>query len=455
MMPAPSRQPKPAIRKARLGAVLAAVIALVALVALAAFLPSSGSSAGDVPVMRVTPENFARQVPAQGNLQAVTATPVIVPTGVPGPFRIGWIAPDGSKVKQGDVVIRFDPSVIEKRLVDAGDDLRENRLAMEKKQIDGTSELRKLEKDAAMARLELQDAKQFQKKDSLIFSRADIIESEIDQGLAEAREGHAQATRQTRQKLSGTEEALLQIKIRQADAKISQARAALQALTVTAPHDGVLILKRNWRGESTRVGDSVWNGQPLAEIPDLAKMQAEVYVLEADAGGLTPGRQASVTVESAPGVTWPAKIARVDALAKPRVLGSPVQYFAVTLALARTDPQVMKPGQRVRATLFLEQRKGALLVPRQALVDREGRTVVYRRDPKAQGGNGFVPVEVKLGPSSLGRVVVDSGLKAGDVLAMRDPTRPAGAPPEKKDTAHKASPVSSHRRGSGMIIISQ
>jgi HlyD family secretion protein len=155
-----------------------------------------------------------------------------------------------------------------------------------------------------------------------------------------------------------------------------------------------------------------------------------------------------VTVESAPGVTWPAKIARVDALAKPRILGSPVQYFAVTLALDRTDPRVMKPGQRVQAKLFLEQRKGALLVPRQALFDREGRTVVYRRS-----GKGFAPVEVKLGPSTLGRVVMESGVRAGDLLAMRDPTRPAGAPPPKKDTAHKAPPVSSRRRGGGMIII--
>ncbi len=415
---------------------------------LAAFLPTpSSNAASGVPVLRVAPEDFERRVPAPGNLKAVTATPISVPTGVPGPFRIGWVAPDGSRVKQGDVVIRFDPSAMEKRLVDAGDDLKENRLTMEKKQIEGAAELRKLEQDAAMARLELADAKQFQKKDALIFSRADIIESEIDQGLAEEREGHAQATRQTRQKLSGTEAALLQIKIRQADAKISQARAALQALTVTAPHDGVLILKRNWRGETTRVGDSVWNGQPLAEIPDLSRMEAEVYVLEADAGGLTPGRQALVTVESAPGVTWPAKIARVDALAKPRIMGSPVQYFAVTLALARTDPRVMKPGQRVQATLFLEQRKDALLVPRQALFDREGRTVVYRRS-----GKGFAPAEVKLGPSTLGRVVVESGIRRGDVLAMRDPTRPAGAAPPKKDTAHKAPPVSSRRRG-GMIII--
>ncbi|HEV2856740.1 MAG TPA: HlyD family efflux transporter periplasmic adaptor subunit [Thermoanaerobaculia bacterium] len=431
----------------RLSRVLMALAAVaVLLVALGAFLPAARSSEGDVPVVKVEPQDFVRQVPAQGNLQAVRATPIAVPPGVPGPFRIGWVAPDGSRVKQGDVVIRFDPSAIEKRLIDAGDDLREARLKMEKEQIDGLSEVRKLERDAAMARIEVENARQFQKKDALIFSKSEIIESDIDQELAREREVHAEAAQRTRQRLSGTEVALLQIKVRQADAKIQQARQGLQALSVTAPHDGVLILKRNWRGETTRVGDNVWNGQPLAEIPDLSTMEAEVYVLEADAGGLKPGRPATLTVESAPGVSYPARIARVDALAKPRVPGSPVQYFAVTLALDKTDPRVMKPGQRVQAVLRLDEKKDALLAPRQAVFDREGRTVVFRR----KAGGGFEPVAVKLGPSTMGRVVVESGIQKGDVLAMRDPTRPAGTPEVKPPKPPPASPA---RRSGQRVMI--
>jgi multidrug efflux pump subunit AcrA (membrane-fusion protein) len=116
----------------------------------------------------------------------------------------------------------------------------------------------------------------------------------------------------------------------------------------------------------------------------------------------------------------------VDALAKPRIPGSPVQYFGVTLELAKTDPRVMKPGQRVRATLLLDERQDAILVPRQAVFDREGRSVVYRKGP-----HGFEPVEVKLGASTMGRIVVESGLAAGDLLALRDPTRPAGEPAPK------------------------
>ena len=40
----------------------------------------------------------------------------------------------------------------------------------------------------------------------------------------------------------------------------------------------------------------VWRGNPLAEIPKPDVMEAKVYVLEADAGGLRVGAPASVTL---------------------------------------------------------------------------------------------------------------------------------------------------------------
>jgi len=409
--------------------------ALSLLVALGVFLPLAGSfggpRAGAVPVYEVEAGEFARQVPAQGELKAVRATPIVVPSGVPGPFRIAWLAPDGSRVKAGEVVARFDPSELEKLLIDAEADLASARLRSEKERIQGSAELSKLQRDLEMARLELEQARQFQKKDELIFSRQQIIESEIDGRLASEREQSARDSSRTQKALSATELQLIGIDARKADLKIRQARDGLSALSVTAPYDGVLVLERDWRGNPVRVGDSVWNGQPLAEIPDLAAMEAEVFVLEADAGGLVADKPATVIVESAPGASFPAKIRRVDSLAKPRMRGSPVQYFAVTLALDRTDPRVMKPGQRVRATLHMEERHGALTVPRQAVFQQEGRSVVYKKK-----GDGFEPAEVRLGPSGTGRVVVESGVAAGDLLALADPTRTAE---EEKEEAGEGS----------------
>jgi len=420
----------------------AVLAALAVLLVLFAFLPLTGMLAerhSDVPVLRAEKGSFELRVPAQGNLQSVQATPVSVPSGVPGPFRIAWLAPDGARVRAGEVVVRFDSTELVKELADARDDGASSQLKIGKQEVQGRAEIDKLDRDAGLAREELAASQQFQKKDETIYSRHEIIEADIDQDLAKDKEAHSRGARRTREKLDSTELQILAIERRQAEMKRSQAEQGLRALEVAAPHDGVLILKRNFHGEPVRVGDSVWNNQPLAEIPNLGEMEAEVFVLEADAGGLAPGKRASVVLESRPDVEWPAEIRRVDPLAKPRLRGSPVQYFAVTLKLAKTDPQVMKPGQRVRATLFLEDLKDAIAVPRQAVFEQDGKKIAYVRRTGT-----FEPVEVTLGPASMGRVVIEKGIAPGDEVALVDPTRPArsdGEAGEEDEGAGAAAPA--------------
>ncbi len=61
-------------------------------------------------------------------------------------------------------------------------------------------------------------------------------------------------------------------------------------------------------------------------------------------------------------------------------------------------------------------------------------------------------MEVKLGASTMGRIVVESGIAAGDVLALRDPTRPAGAPEIKPAAANRSAPPP-RPSGGGMTIM--
>jgi hypothetical protein len=376
-----------------------------------------------VPVEAVVRRDFVHLVPAEGNLRAVRSTPLAVPMVTTGYFRIAWLAPDGARVRAGDVVARFDATELAKVLANAEGDLAAARLKAGKARSSAGAELDKLERDAAMARIELENASRFQKKDALLYSRNDIIESQLDQELAVAKERHARELRHTRQELGRADSALLAVDIRKADLTIREVRESLRALQVVAPHDGVLILRRNPFGVVPHVGDIAFSDVVLAEIPDLSAMEAEVYVLEADAGGLAVGRPASVEVEAEPGVEHAARIAHVDAVAKPKLRGSPVQYFAVTLRLDRTDPRVMKPGQRVKALLRLAEERGALVAPWQTVFERGGRKVVYRR---RGGGAGFEEVTVTLGPAGLGTTVLASGVAEGDLLAMRDPTGGAG-----------------------------
>jgi RND family efflux transporter MFP subunit len=423
---------------------------LGAIVAASAALPTLRDIRGaneEVPIYVVERGDFVREIHADGNLQAADATLLGPPAENRRPLKIAWLAPDGSFVKAGDVVILFDPTDLEEELQEGWHDRATTDSRIASKQVREEGSRRNLDRDAEVAALELEYAETFQSKDATIFSRQEIIESEIDEKLAHQKKEHAEQAGDLHHELVRTELDLLDIERRKAELKISQAKEALQSLEVHAPHDGIFVLKKVW-GDKPEVGQMVWGGNAVAEIPKPEKMEAQVYVLEADAGGLEAGLPATVVLDAQPDTVYEAKASQVAALAQRRNHRSPVQYFSVNLALERTDTDMMKPGQRVTAVLTLDERQDVLTVPRQTVFEEEGKKVVYVRR-----GGIFEATEVVVGPASPGRVVIEEGLKEGDRVALRDPTRPADEPDEGGDQEDESQPTSPSESRTTIMVI--
>ncbi len=403
----------------RPGRVLIAVVTMLGIVVLAgtAWVRARDSVAG-VAVYEAHRGRFVHRVQAEGVLVAEQATMLTAAMGNREPMKIAWLAQDGSEVGAGEVVIRFDSTEMQKELVGGQADQAKAESRVAQASIQQNTEIENLGRDAEIAELALEHARSFHTTDDEIFSRNEIIESEIDQSLATRRREHAEDSRDIRTELGQVELQLLELEKRKAELTIEKAQAGLAELEVRAPHAGIFVLRRDW-GEPPTIGQIAWPSMPLAEIPQLDRMKAQVYVLEADAGGLEPGIPADVRLEAHPFFPLGAKVRRVAAVAKRRHRWSPVQYFEVELELALTDPDKMKPGQRVRATLGLQDLEDVIAVPREALFqDQDGQSVVYRHE-----GGSFEPVAVTLGPAALGRVVIEEGLREGDVIALEDPAR--------------------------------
>ncbi len=277
-----------------------------------------------------------------------------------------------------------------------------------------------LDLDASMAKKDMAHAKAFQSKDENIFSRFDIASSLLDTDLAQSRADYAQEMKKARGTLAKTEVDLHSIEAQKAGRDVKRAEASYSAREVTAPHDGVVILQRDWREELPRPGKVVWPGQKLAEIPKPGGLQAEVYILEADAGGLAVGQRAEAESFGYYGAPVAAVVSRVDTLARPRFPSVPVQYFGATLKFEGKPPASFVPGQRIQAVILVADMNDVLVVPRQAVFQRTGHSVVFRRSLMGR----FSPAPVVLGPGAPGRIVVKEGLKAGDVVALVDPTLP-------------------------------
>jgi multidrug efflux pump subunit AcrA (membrane-fusion protein) len=413
----------------RRGAV-AGAIAAVAIAAAAAVVFGVLQPAPTVPVIRVSSEAFRVRVFADGTLASVRSTPVTAPIKPQIPFTLSWLVDDGAVVEEGDIIARFDASRLEKDHEDGVSDQRISDHRIDSAKTSREVTVGKLDRDEEVAQHELEVAREFQSTDTTIYSKIEIAESQIDTELAETRAEHAIESQEIQDRLSQAEIDLLGIERRKADIKVQQAQEGLAALEVRSPRDGIVVLERDWRGNAVRVGDMIWPGRPLGEIPDLTEMQAEVFVLEADAGDLAEGQPATVWIESTPNIAFQAVLESVDPMAGRKNRRVPVQYFRTVLALDHTDVSLMKYGARVRAEITIADFESCITVPRQAVTTIDGESVVHRWSRR-----GFASVPVELGPTALGRTVVVSGLEDGDRIALRDPTTDAEESPEAEGSS--------------------
>ena len=107
-------------------------------------------------------------------------------------------------------------------------------------------------------------------------------------------------------------------------------------MKVVAPHDGLLVMERGWRGETISIGESLsGRARRCGEIPDLGALEAKVYVLEAPTqeASRPDALPASRSRESRARSTRRQGLARRRRGEERRDWRSPTKYF-------ETDPEL-------------------------------------------------------------------------------------------------------------------
>ena len=386
--------------------------------ALALILALSCGGAVPVPTYEVVPRDFTHRVTAEGFLRPTEMAQVQVPMEAPPGGAILWRAEDGIRVKAGEVVALLDRTEMERRLRKEEVDLASAEVRKNHTRVTGEARIDELASRQHEAQLDLQHAEQFRRVDRDLYSRNEILQAEIGEQLARVRQRHAGELQKMQRGIAATELVLVDVDRRRAAGDVQRVKRQLDALEVKATRAGVLTWIRNWRGNLPQIGEQVWRGQILAEIPTQSELAIEAFVLEADVGGIVPGLEATVTLDAHPELSYRARVTQKAPVAQPRFRGSPALYFEVLLALETTDRSVMKPGQRVITSILVEAAEDVLVVPRQALFSEEGSFVVYRAT-----GDGFERTPVQVSSLARGLAVVASGLGAGSRIALTQPSR--------------------------------
>lgn len=238
-----------------------------------------------------------------------------------------------SQVKEGDVLAQLDPATYERALGQAEAQLANSQAA---------KELAKLNFDRAQE----------------LFTGSLISKSDYDQARVNLMQADAN------------------VKMQQAN--VDRAQVDLSRTTIYAPMDGVIIARKVEVGQTVAAGMNVPTLFVMAD--DLAHMQIEAAVSEADVGNLEQDQKVTFKVDAFQKRQFAGTVKQVRF--EPTTNQNVVTYTTV-VAVDNKDLK-LRPGMTADATFITAERRGVITIPNAALRFRppEGAEVI--EDPAAR-----------------------------------------------------------------------
>ncbi len=355
---------------------------------------------------------------AEGEIKAAADTPLAVPGSGWSSRVLVEMVPDGSSVKKGQVVARFDAPQARMELSQAEYELLRKTLAEEASRQTAAVDRGVLAGERAKVEDDLGLSRRYANVDLSVFAKNTILDALADVGFLTTKRGYLDWKLGQVQARSAAQEAVLHSQRDSVQQTATQKRQSLDALELLAPHDGVFLQAARWDGAKAQLGATQMAGEAFGFIPDLDKLVARFSVPEGRAYGLKTGMPVRVRLAGT-GTELDLVISKVSSTASTVSPDSPVKYSEFDAAIGTDAARRLglKPGQALRGTVSLVARKEALTVPNVSLVQEGANYVVYTDD-----GGQPVKHKIELGQRGPVRSEIKGGLAPGARVILVPPT---------------------------------
>src|SRR5262249_18922556 len=392
----------------------------VAVVALGIYWYARPSPAGKGSVLfEVKKGEFTAKLSELGELRALRSATILAEKDAP----IAYLVPEGTSVKEGDVLVRFDPTQSRGALT-AGDielaaaqaDLKHAREDLEAQRQKLLAERARLAAEVELAQME---------RDGLarLLDKGFVARTELEKATIRLRQAQTALDRSEkglRPELQALEANVEQKRAGVAKAKnlIDKAKGELGKTELRAPQPGFVIYAkaREGSGERIHLGMMAFAGQPLITLPDITTMVVDTEVNEIDIGKVTVGAPVEVRIDAYGDAVFHGTVHEIGMIGRQKRvrLGaeSTIKVFDVTAQIQESDAR-LKPGLTALVGILVDQQHDVLAIPLPAIVPREKGHVVY-----VQSLGALRERAVVLGPSNDRQVVVKEGLQPGDRVLL-------------------------------------
>jgi len=367
------------------------------------------------PVAPIHKGDFLVIIRSRGELKAARSRSVYAPI-VPQ-LRIAWLAPSGTVIHEGDPMIRFDSSAAQQQLQQKEATLRQIQATLDQTVAQSRITLDQDNSDLADAQFTVERAKLEVSKQEIV-GQIQAEESRIALGMAEQRLKTQQATVALHRASETARIASLTRQRDNAQSDVDITKTRISQMEIVSPLTGFLVFSTNYTqgnmdAKPFKVGDNVFSGMSLAEIPDLNTLQLEGKIEETDRGRIAVGQKAIVRIDSLPELSIPAEVGSISPLAEQSNEWPRTRSFKAWSPLSKPDPR-LQPGMNGGMDIIINRIPNATSIPAKSLFTHAGKPVVYVEE---QGR--YTATEVQVLARNPDEIAV-SGVPAGSMVAMVD-----------------------------------
>ena len=358
----------------------------------------------------------------EGEIQATNSINISVPamSWQFGLFKITQIVEDGDLIQSGDTAVIFDPSEVEKAIINANAELEIAKAELEKKKAEQASKIEELKANIEISEISHRISEINLEQATF---EADITRREIKLNLEKAKIALDKAREEieNQQKIHSEEIKQSMLKISQLESNLREAEITFKNLTVVSPAAGIAILRKNWStGNKWQVGDQPWSGSPLVDLPDLQELKVHTEISEVDISKIQMGQVVEIKLDAFSDTAFSGKVISIANLAQFKEGDSKIKIFPVEILIDGTSEKFL-PGMTVSCRIIVDKIDSVLYIPLEALFVEGDKNYVYDRF-----GNSYRKKNVVIGQRNNDFVIIREGLDPDAILALSDPY------PEKK-----------------------
>ena len=329
-------------------------------------------------------------------------------------IKITDLIPEGTEVKEGDYIATLDRTEFDNSLKDELERLKTFRTNVEMKTLDTAVTLTSLRDEIKNQRHTVEEA-EITLRNSKFEPPTTIRQAEIDMDKQQRILEQKERTYTLRVAQAERDIKNLNMWLSRIAKRVNDFEEVLAGFVIKAPSPGMVIYKRDRRGNKIKAGSSINPFERVvATLPDLSSMLSRIYISEIEISKVKPGQTVNINVDAFPEKTYTGKIVTVANIGE-KLPNTDSKVFEVMVKIEGSDP-TLRPSMTTGNKVLIKTFRDAISIPTECVhTEADGIPFVYTKNRAKQI---VIP-----GDSNEKNIIIEQGLEPGSMIYISTPEK--------------------------------